>query len=204
MDPTPPYGRVAAYRQHTMPDLDGVFRKSVLTLVLSHAFTAGGPGTRTFRALHLGFVRCVDKALEDYQLARTALTTWTERPENSVLSPLMRAIGHMENCLTATQRALRFARPLLEQGVLQAAAAPAALSDDARKRIKAVRDASEHMDERILDGRVPDGGLNTLWMAESYLELDSVRIGYDELATWLQELQRLAQIVAAYRESRDA
>jgi hypothetical protein len=55
--------------------------------------------------LFVKFCRLTDKALREYQAARTDLLTYAS---NNNASPdyLARAIGHLENCIDATYRAV--------------------------------------------------------------------------------------------------
>lgn len=60
---------------------------------------------------------------------------------------LLRAIEHLENCIDATYRAVLNAKALRNKNIGRGAAR---LTDNQRANLKAVRDAIEHSDERLL------------------------------------------------------
>lgn len=189
-----------APKKSAMPDLSGLFRKNILTLILSQVFTGSGP-----KELHPSiflnvFVRVADKALEDYELARLAFLEFVNRSDNNVMSPLFRAIGHMENTLGSLERASKFVNRLLEdEKVSKEILEMDFMRRDSQKRLSKIRNATEHMDDRVIKGAVGEGDLNTLWLDEQHMELQDTKVEYSELAKWLSEIHLLASNLATYR-----
>lgn len=182
-----------------MPDLSGLFRKMLLNHVLNIIF--GGAGTKDPKAgiFLRSYVRLVDKSLEDYELSRACFTEFVNRNDNNLLSPLFRAIGHMENCLNSLVRVSRYvekmaAHPEMSKELTELRV----LGDGNFDRIRKVRNSVEHMDERVRDGKVEPGELSTLWMDEEYITLEGRKITYQELGEWLSELHELATRLAKY------
>lgn len=186
----------------TMPDLSGVFRRNPLTLILSHEFTAAGPKAFVVRAWSISFVRLVDRAIDDYELARLAFAEYAGRGRLTTPTQVLRAVGHLEHCFTSLQRALRFATRLA--GTSQFAdriPTVEALAGDTIRRVKAIQTGSEHMDDRLAKGEIIEGELTALHLSEEGVQLFEERIEYAELARWLQQLQEMSQIVARFQEA---
>lgn len=189
-------------RRSSMPDLSGVFRKNILTLQLANVFNSAGPRTFKARALHIGFVRLVDKSLEEYELARRAFHEYL----NPTLGPraqsnLYVASGHMENCVFSLRRVSRYGEALKRQPLFAESIVGDACSAATHERLRAIRNAAEHMEERILDGRLIEGEIAILFLDEDALRLDGHRIEYEELARWLRELQAIADSVAKIQDT---
>jgi hypothetical protein len=64
------------------------------------------------------------------------------------------------------------------------------------KRVGSIRDAIEHLDEQLLDGRIREKEPVALVLKAAHLELGRQQVGYIELAEWLTGLYRLASVVA--------
>ena len=71
--------------------------------------------------------------------------------------------------------------------------------DAARMKWNEIRNAVEHMDERIRKGLVVDE-LIGLWIDDDGIELSGQKISFDELAEWMRELHGLSELLAAYHE----
>lgn len=191
-----------APKRSTMPDLSSLFRKNILNAILAHIFNAAGVRTTRTRILLQAFIRVVDKSLEDYELARIAFDEYVNRTSNRTLHPLFRAVGHMENCIGSIYRAVGFAKKLKQEPEL-ALAIPelGILKKGTTRRISILRGAIEHLDKDVLRGTIGEGDLSTLWLDESYLELEGTRIDYSKLGNWLSELQKLTISLAQFKST---
>ena len=92
-----------------MPPVDHLSSRGILNLLLDRAFPgipAGLPPGRTVIGLFTNFCRLTDKALREYDASRAELLLYLS-PQDGLLriSPYLRAIDHMENCISATHRA---------------------------------------------------------------------------------------------------
>ncbi|MEO8630279.1 MAG: hypothetical protein ABI612_19605 [Betaproteobacteria bacterium] len=182
-----------------MPDLSGLFRKTMLTFLLSQVFQSAGAQGYLPRAFQTNLVRLTDKALEDYELARSAFQEYVTRSSNNMRSPLFRATGHMENCFGSLERARRYARRLLEDTeTTELVTGFSVLAPDVKRRIGTIRNAIEHTDDRLISEQIKDGDLVMLLMGEDAVELQQESILYTELATWLTELHALADKAARF------
>ena len=182
-----------------MPDLAELFRKTILTFVLSHVFQGAGAKDDSARVFQITLVRLVDKSLEDYELSRVAFSEYVSRSSNNVWSPLFRAVGHMENCFSSLERALRLARRLADhEETASAFSNCSVLAPAVRKRISKIRNAMEHIDDRVARQQINQGDLTMLFLGEDAVELQHERIEYLELAAWLRELHDLSTKMATF------
>src|SRR5829696_1775054 len=93
-------------------------------------------GNRVAVAVFVNFCRLTDKGLLEYEAARADLEKYVAGAGSPV--PYLRAVDHMENCIDAAHRAVRFADELRALRIGRGAPAPTALQ---RQRLKQVRDA---------------------------------------------------------------
>jgi len=133
-----------------MPSVDHMSNKSSLNVLLDRAFSglpAGLPPDRSLVGLFTNFVRLIDKALREYDAARAELMLYVVPHEGLRTSPYLRAIDHMENCVSATHRAVLNGRALQANMVGRSGPRLTALQE---QRLSHVRNAVEHSDEKIL------------------------------------------------------
>lgn len=70
------------------------------------------------------------------------------------------------------------------------------LSDDVRARVRRLRDASEHLDADIIEGRLPhdaEVGIHLSWDAG---QLAGISIRYNELVDWIGQLHHFALLLS--------
>lgn len=182
-----------------MPELPEKYGNTFLTHLLNVVLAAGGPSDFAAAAYSRNFIRLSDLAIQEYKLARKSLIEYENTP-NNVFSPLFVATSHLEQCISALRRAIRFARHkngprLPKMDVISAKTA---------YRIINLRGAIEHTDERLQKGQIRQGEFLMLAVKSNGIELDNKEISYSELADWLTQLQTLAEQVATYRENRES
>lgn len=181
-----------------MPELPENYGKTFLTHLLSVVLQRGGPRDFVAAGYSRNFIRLCDLAVQEYGLSRKALNEYVNTP-NNVMSPLFVATGHMEQCIQAMRRAIRFARhkngPRLPRTEV--------ISREVEARIRNMRDAIEHTDERLREGRIQEGEFLMLVVRSDGIELEGNEILYSELTAWLTQLHNLSEIVATYREEHE-
>ena len=137
-----------------MPPVDHLSNKGTLNLLLDRSFSgvpAGLSPDRTTIGLFTNFSRLTDKALREYDAARAELLLYIAPHDGSLrTSPYLRAIDHMENCVSATHRAVLNARALQANKIGRAAPR---LTTRQEQRLAYVRNAVEHSDEKLLGVR---------------------------------------------------
>jgi hypothetical protein len=131
-----------------MPALDHLASINTLNLILDRMLV--GLPAKLQRSvevtnLFVNFCRLTDKALRDYEAARADLLNYASR--RGTLVDYLRAIDHLENCVDAAHRAVLNADALRANRV---GTGPGRITDTQKDRVRAVRHAVEHSDERIL------------------------------------------------------
>ena len=134
-----------------IPSVDHLSNKGVLNVLLDRSFSslpAGLPPDRTMFGLFMNFSRLTDKALREYDAARAELLDYVS-PHNGVLriTPYLRAIDHMENCVGAAARAVLNAKALRDNKIGRSGPR---LTDRQDRRLAYLRNAIEHSDEKLL------------------------------------------------------
>lgn len=133
-----------------IPAIDHLSNNGTLNVLLDRSLSglpSGLPPDRTLIGLFTNFVRLTDKALREYDAARAELLAFVSSYPGLRTSPYLRAIDHMENCVSATHRAVLHARALRENKVGRGAPV---LTQRQEERLKFLRNAVEHSDEKLL------------------------------------------------------
>jgi len=132
-----------------IPEVDHLSNRGTLNVLLDRTISglpAGLPPDRTMVGLFMNFSRLTDKALREYDAARAELLMYAASQDWGINS-YMRAIDHMENCVSATHRAVLNARALRENKIGRAAPQLTRLQE---QRLAYLRNAVEHSDEKLL------------------------------------------------------
>ena len=181
-----------------MPELPENYGKAFLSHLLNVFFANGGPSDFAAAAYSRNFIRLCDLAIQEYNLARKELIKYVST-SNNVMSPLFVATGHLEQCIHAIRRAIRFARhkngPRLPRTEV--------ISSSVEYRIRDLRDAIEHTDERVREQKIKQGEFLMLAVNSNSIALEGKEIFYSELAEWLKQLHQLSEFVATYRETKE-
>jgi len=186
-----------------MPDLSELERlQGALTLrvVFTQADAKFGRKAVLFRRV---FIKLMDKSIIEYQEARKALNLQVEeskRPpkemqETGRIIYMFSFSDHMENCINSVRRLLR----LLER-INGEKDAPIIPRDKKRflssqgKRLIDLRDAFEHMDERIQRDEIgnDEAIMVKLGGSDDRIEIGAYQITFLELAGIISNLHELA------------
>ena len=198
-----------------LPDLSGL-RKDLLTqrylqqlVMIAATGGIGGysavPDLRRYAAQQLGdaFVRTVDTAIVEYELARADVALF----DGTLMSPYFGASSHFDACVVALWRAVRYlnhmhrrefldpdGQPLVPSGHVLVGTQPWAA---AAQKIKDFRDVVEHMEERIVEEAFEMGDAVYIEVKPSGIVIDDRdrvqhELRYEELAGWLSALHAIA------------
>ena len=133
-----------------MPPIDQLSNNSTLNVVLD-GLLGGIPVELTAEpmmpGLFINLCRLTDKALREYDASRASLLDFVAPNPGSHMGPYLRATDHMENCVSATHRAVLNLRALCEHGVGRKALPPTKRQE---QQARDVRNAIEHSDEKLL------------------------------------------------------
>lgn len=130
-----------------MPALDHLASINMLNVILERTLVGLPPNLRSYpmTGVFVNLCRLTDKALNEYKGARVDVVNYVS--SNGSPAYLLRAIEHFENCIDAIYRAVLNAEALRNNGIGRGAQR---LTDNQRVSLKAMRDAIEHSDERLL------------------------------------------------------
>lgn len=154
------------------------------------------------RGLASNYVRSVEAAIEHYRSGRAELVVWLSA--EAKLSSFMRATTRFEECIAQMHRAVDCANAIVRtrtvdphiKGIFRPH--PKFLNNSIYGRINEMRNAAQHVHERLINGRLTDGAPLTFVVASQPTLtqanlFDSVQIGtaevkFSELVAWLSEL----------------
>ena len=106
---TEPSAKSAQKQATRRPEVDHLSNNGALNVLLDRAISglpSGLPPDRTMVALFINFARLTDKALREYNAARAELLRYVEPRDGLRMSIYLRALDHLENCVSATHRAV--------------------------------------------------------------------------------------------------
>jgi hypothetical protein len=178
--------------ENRMPDLSHLDSKNTQNELLNSLF-GGAPRHHPTRGLTTSLVRVMDKTIIEYEAARAALTEWIETP-NHVMSPLLRAIDHLETCIDSLDRVAQFVEELRAAVNGPAIDGNKVPSRNQQKRIHALRGAIAHADRDLAKNRTgePTGLPMTLMPTNDGVEVASSQVSWDDLAGWIEKYHDLA------------
>lgn len=133
-----------------IPSVDHLSNKGTLNVLLDRTWSSLPPGLprdRTMVGLFMNFSRLTDKALREYDAARAELLLFVSPRVGLGTSSYLRAIDHMENCVSAIHRAVLNAQALQANKIGRAGPR---LTQRQEQRLAYLRNAIEHSDEKLL------------------------------------------------------
>lgn len=182
-----------------MPSVDHLSNKGILNVLLDRSLSgqpAGIPGGWSLVALFTNFVRLTDKALREYDAARAEVMLYLEPFDGMRTSPYIRAVDHMENCVGATHRAVLNAMALRAQGIGKKAPE---LTPRQHERLRSVRHAIEHSDERILGSRpslsFKPGESFSLRLANTSMVIGQHVLRYADLVAAMSKIHKTVEVI---------
>jgi hypothetical protein len=187
-------------------------------------FLGNRPDAYKIHAIVTTYVRLVEGALVHYGQARQhTLTYWDTHAEVAMGSATL-SVTYFEDCLTSMHRAtlcmsrIRSNRQVPDDIEALFPRKPRFASAAVAERLRGVRDAIQHMDERVLRGQIPDGTPFSLMATgdetplsdqpgQTLKVIDCLVIGdqklsFVELAQWLTEMGDCAEIISKYERPR--
>jgi hypothetical protein len=175
------------------PDLSQLFLPVAANYTLNIAFRGAGRADRTLQSYLTNYIRATDRALQSYNFGRAKLIEFVAST-NGILVYL-EALSEFEIAITYARRALRFFEKLrshpngpdIERVVARVMASY-------ERRATPVRDAVEHLDERITRGEIAEGQPTALSVSPDgeRLEVADVAISFNDLALLLGKLHEVS------------
>lgn len=173
-------------------------------------------------ALATTYVRLVEAALIEYRLAEAPLKEFWEESSSIKISAMHKSVAHFEACITNMHRAIRCftwlrKNEMVPEGlrVILCTDKPTFIADKIAGRLRKVRDAIHHMEEKFMNENIPEGTSFTLYPdgfetpvegepSQTLKKIDLLKIGameirFSELAEWLIEMGCYAEKISEYK-----
>lgn len=114
-------------------------------------------------ALATTYVRLVEAALIEYRLAEAPLKEFWEESSSIKISAMHKSVAHFEACITNMYRAIRCFtwlrnNEMVPEGlrVILCTDKPTFIADKIAGRLRKVRDAIHHMEEKFMNENIPE------------------------------------------------
>jgi hypothetical protein len=190
---------------------------------LNIIFTKNRPDTYQIHAITTTYVRLVEAAMEDYRQARLRVhAVWIHRDPSSIpIGANNMASAYFEACLTNMHRAVRCMIKIRSRHDVPKdlksliPKKPLFTKGQVADRIRDVRDAVQHLEEKVLDGTMPE---KTPFMIQAVgtetpvpeepgqtlktidrLQIGNHKIKFSELCAWLMEMGECADKISKYK-----
>ena len=138
-----------------MPPLGEDFPDTLLWQYIA----ASGPLDGDLHSLAVNLARLSDKAVREYRAASEHLTEFLESPGGVESlqghTSLLRATDCVENCIDAIRRAEGFFRTSAFTGVTTAENRE--MLKELHRDLREIRNSIQHAEERLAEGRIPEG-----------------------------------------------
>lgn len=156
-----------------------------------------GPPSQRGLQIADGYVRLVEKTLIEYESARKEMISFMS---DGKLDSYFRAQDHIETCLQSLHRAIIYLDRLRRMGLRRADGVPfvpkprdlQVLNEGVRSRVRDIRDACEHLDEDIINGRIPKDAEVAIHLGWECAKLADYEICYEEISKWITQLHQFA------------
>jgi hypothetical protein len=185
-----------------MPSVDHLSNKSTLNVLLDRTLAGlptGLPPDRTMIGLFMNFSRLTDKALREYDAARAELLLYVSPHVGLGTSSYLRAIDHMENCISAVHRAVLNAKALRTNKIGRAGPH---LTSRQEQRLTHLRHAIEHSDEKLLGKRKSKSSPPfdkadpySLRLANTSMVIGNNVLTYKELVSAMTKCHRTIEVI---------
>lgn len=181
------------------PDLNSLYRKNILNLMLMALFGKKGPKNPASFALVMNYVRIVDAVLLEYHAMRESLQHYVETP-NEVMSPLFESISYAESCVSNVLRAMNLARKIRHDKLGPPIGKLPVLSDFVVSKVRDFRNEIQHVDDELASGKWQPGTTNCVVVLADRLTLGKQEILFADLATWIKALHGIVEGLIMFEE----
>jgi len=192
-----------------MPDLSGL--DTLINRLLVQVLV-GDPGvSKKVARYRKNFVRLVDKALWEYDKARESILADVARANRSIKGTgkssseynFIKFTNHIETCINAVSRLFKLLERIKSEK--QSPAWPRELQrllETKGESIANIRNAVEHIDEKIQKGEIGPGKPIMLTVSENdeALIVANYEIKFEELAMVLNKMHEIAQYILTIKK----
>ncbi len=148
-----------------------------------------------------GFVRLVDKAVIEYRESRSRLIKFLAQ---GMADDGCRASYHFESCIQSLHKAINYIERLRHLGYSRGDNSPlipkprdmTVLQENVKSEIRKFRDAIEHLDNDIIDGRLPENQIIGVHLGWKVATVGKFHLAYKNIVKWLEQLHEIAAILS--------
>ena len=184
--------------KNNMPDMSHLNNPLTLNLIYKALIFKAGYTNPIAQALWTHFARRMGQAVSEYLRTHRALDEFVADPDLGVM-PLFKATAHMETCLLAIHKAVRFARRLRRQRDFPHAGELAVTSDMVAEQLDLMHKAMDELELATLDRNINEDTPMMLMLKEDGVQAGASIVSYTEIAQWLEDLCQLATYLTDYR-----
>lgn len=178
-----------------LPDLGDLRTRDNLEQSLEMFTRHFGQSKQRYFAAWMNLVRLAGKALRGYQAAGTHLAEYRLHAYECRVAPYYRAVDNLEDAIAATHRGFLAARrltPVTGRKLPQPTKRQTAL-------LRVLHDYVGHGDERLVESRTPASELYVVVPRDTFVEIASIRLPYQDLAWCITKLHRGIEQIADAR-----
>jgi len=180
-----------------MPSLADICESLVPEVIVASYFMGCGFNGMPETALFNNSARLVDHAIQQYEGGREALAEFRSA---RAFTALLRGVSDLEAALVSTHRAILFIERLRQMGFCHADGTPVIprrrdfepLDRTVTAKYRELRDAIQHLDERILSLTSEGDSVVMLFPREANIELEGLTHAYTD---WARHLRLLRELV---------
>lgn len=123
---------------------------------------------------------------------------------NGEFDDYCRSQDHIESCIQSLHRAICYLERLRRLGFRQADGSSfipkpreiEVLRDEVKDRVRNLRDACEHLDKDIIEGRLHVDGDIAIHLGWEGADLSGINILYSELGRWIEQIHHFALLLS--------
>ena len=189
-----------------------------------YLFVGSPSQNQHINALASTYMRLAEAAIMEYDLGCRALRQVWADDTSLGLRAMHRSISHFESCVSDMHRAISAYRRLRRHKAMDplslylAKCKPAFATDAIASQIRIVRDAIHHLEEMVVEDRIPYGqpialrpnGVELAHPSEEgqtvktfdRLEIGANQLSFHSIATWLEEISTVAAKIAEYEPNQ--
>lgn len=181
-----------------LSDLDSSLRGKRL---LGRIMGVHGPATPCGLQIADGYVRLVEKTIFEYESARKEMQSFMA---NGVLEHYLRAQDHFETCVQSLHRTIIYLDRLRRMGLRQSNGTPfvprpselEVLNQGVIKQVREIRDACEHLDEDIINGKISEDAEVEIHLGWQCATLAEMELRYADISRWITQPHHFAELLS--------
>ncbi len=141
----------------------------------------------THRQYIFNFLRRAEGAFHEYDIGRQFLKDYVDGGNRDSVSRYLRAVLHLEVCISQAYQAFMLARNLLDESKLFTSGDRSPL-----EQLHRLYNRSKHAENAIATGQLPSGGTLPIWITNDGLECTDAGLTFAQLGELLLSLSRSA------------